>query len=51
MIPAINQAGHAMPAGAPMVTVTSRRIHAHLKRAAALQVALLMMKLGVRMAA
>jgi DNA-binding helix-hairpin-helix protein with protein kinase domain len=46
---AINQIGHIMPAGAPMVT--SRRIHAHLQHAAALHFALLMMRLGVRMVA
>lgn len=34
-----------------MTAVTSRAIHAHLERAARLQFALLMMKLGVRMVA
>jgi hypothetical protein len=38
---------HAMPVRAPM-TVNSRYIHAHMQRAAELQFALLMMRLGVR---
>jgi hypothetical protein len=41
----------AMPTGAPMVTFTSRPVHAHMQRIAQLQFALLMLKLGVRMVA